>query len=226
MPQLNPEVGAPTIQQVGPEMPKEELQELYLEVYKLHRLPGSPPGEPVLLKEVLSSLKDHQGWKGEKTPTAMARQHLEDPHSYRSGMPQKGKKASLMERSLATVREAHQKALAVVATLKEEIERLSCTQNCPETRARSKSRDCWRWSREEQKRRHSQVWFEDPPSPNHPTDPQTGSGEEGATSKGSDLEETLELGLEVASFLRGLPENSGDEGNVMPPEPTVLEFSQ
>ena len=50
----------------GPETSKEELQELCLVVYKLHRLPRSPPGEPVLLEEVLSSLKDHQGQKGGK----------------------------------------------------------------------------------------------------------------------------------------------------------------
>ena len=60
MPQLNPEAGIPSLQLVGPEMTKEELLELYLEVYKLHRLPGSPPGEPAILEEVLSSLPDHQ----------------------------------------------------------------------------------------------------------------------------------------------------------------------
>ena len=76
MPQLNPEAGTPTIQLVGPETSKEELQELYLEVYKLHRLPRSPPGEPVLLEEVPSSLEDHQGWKAEEAPTAMARRSL------------------------------------------------------------------------------------------------------------------------------------------------------
>ena len=65
LPQLNLEAGIPTIQLVGPETSKEELQELYLEVYKLHRLPGSPPGEPALLEEVLSSLEDHQGQEGE-----------------------------------------------------------------------------------------------------------------------------------------------------------------
>ena len=70
------------------------------------------------------------------------------------------------------------------------------------------------------------MWFEDPPAPNHLTDPKTGSGEEGATGKGSDLEEPPELGPEVASFLRGSPETSGDEGDMMPPEPAVLEFSQ
>ena len=79
MPQLNPEAGAPTIQLVGPKTSKEELQELYLEVYKLHRLPGSPPGEPVLLEEVLSSLEDYQGQKAEEAPTAMARPHFGRP---------------------------------------------------------------------------------------------------------------------------------------------------
>ena len=79
--QLNPEAGIPVVQLVGPETSKEELQELYLEVYKLHRLPGSPPGEPALLEEVLSSLEDHQGWRGEKASAAMVRPHPEDPHS-------------------------------------------------------------------------------------------------------------------------------------------------
>ena len=183
MPQLNPEAGIPAIQLVGPETSKEELQELYLEVYKLQRLPGSPPGESALLKEVLSSLKDHQGWKGEKAPTAMARPHPEDPHSPRSGVPQKGKKDSLVERSLATVHEAHQRALAMVATLKEEIERLSCTQDCPETRARSKCRDCRGQSREEQKRRCCQVQFDDPLPPTAPLTQRQGLGKKEPPAK-------------------------------------------
>ena len=162
LPQLNPEAGVPTVQLVGPETSKEELQELYLEVYKLHRLPGSPPGEPALLEEVLSSLKDHQGQKGERASAAMTRPHPEDPHSSRSSVPQKRKRDSSVERSLATICEAHQKVLATAATLEEEIERLSHTQNCPEMRARSKTRDCQGCSGEEWKRRCHQVWFEDP----------------------------------------------------------------
>ena len=225
MPQQNLEVGIPAIQLVGPETSKEELQELYLEVYKLHRLPGCPPGEPVLLVEVLFSLEDHQGQEGERAPAATARPHLEDPHPLRSRAPQKGKRDSLAERSLATVHEAHQKVLAKAATLKEEIERLSHTQNHLEVRVRSKSRDHWGCSREEWKRRCHQVWFEDPPAP-CPSGPRTESGEEATTTKGSDLEEPLELGLEVASFLKGLLGTSKDKGNGMPPEPAVTEFSQ
>ena len=149
LPQLVPEAGVPTIQLVGPETSKEELLELYLEVYKLHILPGSPPGEPAILEEVLSSLPYHQGHEEEKAPAAMARPHPEVCHSSRSGVPHKGKKDNSVERSLAMVCEAHQKALAVAATLEEEIERLNCTQNHSEPRVRSKSRDCWGQSREE-----------------------------------------------------------------------------
>ena len=136
LPQLNPEVGTPTIQLVGQETSKEELLELYLEVYKLHRLPGSPPGKPALFEEVLSFLKDHQGWRGNG--------HLQ---------PWQGpiKKTSIPWEAASPRREIETaqwrevwpmyvrptKMLAVAAALKEEIERLSCTQNCQEMRARS-----------------------------------------------------------------------------------------
>ena len=148
MPQLNPEVGIPTIQLMGLEMTKEELLDLHLEVYKLHRLPGSPPGEPSILKEVLSSLPDHQRCEEEKAPAARAWPCPEGSHSSRSATPHRGRKDNSVERSLAMVHEAHQKALAAVATLEEEIERLSHTRNCSQLRARSKSRDCQQQSRE------------------------------------------------------------------------------
>ena len=135
-------MGIPTIQLVGLETTKEELLELYLEVYKLHRLPGSPPGEPAILKEVLSSLPDHQRHEEKEAPAAMSWPHAEGPHSSRSGAPHRGRKDDLVERSLAMVCEVHQKVLATVATLKEEIESLSPTQAHSQSRARSKSRDC------------------------------------------------------------------------------------
>ena len=87
MPQLNPEVGIPAVQLVGPETTKKEQLELYLEVYKLHRLPGSLPGEPAILEEVLSSFPDHQRCEEEKTPAAMAQPHPEGSHSSRSRAP-------------------------------------------------------------------------------------------------------------------------------------------
>ena len=60
LPQLNPKVGIPAIQLVMLQLTKEELLEIYLEVYKLHRLPGSPLGEPAILEEVLSSLPNQE----------------------------------------------------------------------------------------------------------------------------------------------------------------------
>ena len=58
MPQLNPEVGIPAIELVGPETSREELLEIYIEVYKLHRLHGSPPGGPAIVEEVLAAVPD------------------------------------------------------------------------------------------------------------------------------------------------------------------------
>ena len=49
--------------------------------------------------------------------------------------PRRGRRDTSMERSLTEAREAHQKALAMVATLEEEIEQLSC----PLTRSQSES---------------------------------------------------------------------------------------
>ena len=56
MPQLNPEVGILAVELVGPETSREELLEIYLKVYKLHHLPGSPPGELAILEEVLAAV--------------------------------------------------------------------------------------------------------------------------------------------------------------------------
>ena len=58
MPQLNPEVGIPAIELVGLGTSREELLEIYLEVYKLHWLPGSPAGEPAIVQEVLAAILD------------------------------------------------------------------------------------------------------------------------------------------------------------------------
>ena len=59
MTQLNPEVGVPAVELVGLETSREELLEIYLEVYKLNRLPGSQPGEPAIAEEVLAAVPDH-----------------------------------------------------------------------------------------------------------------------------------------------------------------------
>ena len=63
LPKQDPEADSSAIQLIGPKTTKEELLSLYLEVYKQQRLPGSPPGEPELTEEVMSSFKGCQGQK-------------------------------------------------------------------------------------------------------------------------------------------------------------------
>ena len=69
MPQLNPKAGVPTVQLVQPETSREELLDIYLEVYKLHRLPSSPPGELAILEEVSAAVPD-PSQEEEETPDA------------------------------------------------------------------------------------------------------------------------------------------------------------
>ena len=52
----------------------------------------------------------------------------------------------------------------------------------------------------------------------------TQPGEEGSKGRDSDLEEPPELKPMVASFLQGSLETLDDEGEKMPPEPTILDF--
>ena len=118
-------------------MTKEEIESLYLEVYKMQRLPGSPPREPELMQEVASSFKGCQGQKEERMPDAALSPWLTDAQPTWSRTPGR---ESTAERSLATMQEAHQKALAAAAALKGEIERLSCRlpQNQPEIEGKVK----------------------------------------------------------------------------------------
>ena len=86
MPQLDPEVGIPAIQLVHPEIGREELLDLYLEVYKLHRLPSSPPGELDILKEVSAALPCHS-MEDEGTPDTQKQPNPEDFHPPWSRLP-------------------------------------------------------------------------------------------------------------------------------------------
>ena len=164
MPQLDPEVEAPAIQLVGLEMSKEELMEIYLEVYKLHRLPGSPPGELAIWEEIMAKVPDHPCREEDQMHEAAVQSHPRSSHSSRSRTPCRRNDNSV-GKTLTTVWEAHQKVLASVSTLEREIKRLHCTRAWSQSRARSKSRDCHRPSGEGQKRRCCQVRFADKPAP-------------------------------------------------------------
>ena len=79
---------------------------------------------------------------------ATVQPHPGGSHSSRSSVPHRRRNNDSVERSLATVHEAHQKALATILTLEKEIKRLNCTLACLQSRARSKSRDHQRLSGE------------------------------------------------------------------------------
>ena len=68
-------MGTPTVQLVGPETTKEELLEIYLEVYKLHRLPGSPPRGPAILEEIMALVPDHPHSEEDQTHEATVQSH-------------------------------------------------------------------------------------------------------------------------------------------------------
>ena len=222
LPKVNPEVDLSAIQLVSPKTTKEEILSLYLEVYKQQRLPGPPPGEPELMQEVVSSFEGHQGLRESRASSATMRPQSEDAWPLKSGVP--GRKETSVEQSLANVREAHQKALAVAAALEGEIERLShpLSQRQLEVRARSKSKDCQTYGSTECKKRWHQVRFSDTPTSLPLAKENMGSGGEELTPEDSDHGEPPELEPGVTSFLTGLAENSEEEGS--PPEPLVGEL--
>ena len=119
-----PEADLSVVQPVGPHTSRKEIQSLYLEVYKQWRLPGSPPGEPELMEEVVSSFDDCQGQKQRRAPETAARPQPNDVWPHRHWTPERGRRESSVERSLSNVRGAHQKVLAMVTALKKEIEQL------------------------------------------------------------------------------------------------------
>ena len=123
MPQLDPEVGIPAIELVGPDTSREELLEIYLKVYKLHQLPGSPPVEPAILEEVLAAVPD---WlqRRDEAPQAQVQPSPGDSNPSRSRKPYQEQESSV-DRSLTRMHKAHQRALSTATTLEEEIERLS-----------------------------------------------------------------------------------------------------
>ena len=150
MPQLNPEVGIPTIQLVELGTSRKELLEIYVEVYKQHQLPGSPLGEPAIL-EVLATVPDCLGGEDE-IPTAQAQPSCRDSHPSKSRRAHQRRESSV-DSSLARVQEAHQKVLSAVMALEEEIEKLKQMRAHSQSEVRSRSWDCWRAKEERQKKR-------------------------------------------------------------------------
>ena len=173
---------------------------------------------------MVSSFKGCQGQKEEETSGTTARPWPTDAQPPKSRTP--GRRETSVERSLASVREAHQKTLATAAALEGEIERLShpLPQSQPEVRARSKRRDHQTHGAMEHKRRYCQVQFGGSPTPYHSPRKSLESGKGEMTTKDLDLGEPPELELWVTSFLRGSAEILEEDGP--PPELPVWELHE
>ena len=78
LPKLDPEADLSAVQLVSPETTKEEILSLYLEVYKQQRLPGSPPGGPELMQEMVSCFEGHQRWRESRASSATMRPQSKD----------------------------------------------------------------------------------------------------------------------------------------------------
>ena len=209
MPQLDPEVGIPAIQLVHLEIDREQLLELYLEVYKLHWLPSSPPGEPGILKEISSVLPCHPlVEKG--TPNAQRLPSTEGFHSPQNRLSLQ-EWEDLIDRSLARVHEVHQKALSTAVTLEKEIKRLHRKKACSSPKWRC--RDSY-GSEERRRKRQLQVSLSSQCTVSQSADPDMPSGRTGSEGGDSDLGEPPQLKAEVASFLQGsskMPEDKDEE---------------
>ena len=125
-----------------------------------------------------------------------------------------------MERGLIEAREAHQRALATMAILEEEIDWLSqsITRGQSEACAHSRSWDHCRWRSRGWKRRCCQVQLEESHAPYfeyHPPWRGPESEKEEEAPMDFNLEALLELGPEVNPFLQGLSESSGEEDRRM-----------
>ena len=136
------------IQTVGPPPSREEIEDLYYQVYKLRRLSGSPCCGPEhkeeLVGDVVSSLKNHLRQKEGQQPEELEEPRLADVQPSWKKTSRGRRRATSAERDLAKVREAHQRALATVATLEEKIEGLSqsITIGQLDTQTHSWSHDC------------------------------------------------------------------------------------
>ena len=111
------------VQVVGPWTSREEIRDLYYQVYKLKRLPGSPvcglEWMEELIADVVSSLKNYLRQKEGQPPGESEEPSPADVWPSRSQSPRRKRRGTSAERDLTKVREAHHRAVVTVATLEE-----------------------------------------------------------------------------------------------------------
>ena len=148
-PRLDPEADVPAIQLVEFWTSREEIGELFHQVFMLKRLPGPPSCGPKWAQEatrdILSSLKDHLRWRrGDYLAGSGGLEPASTHQSYSwDGASQRERQDTSGEWELAEAREAHWQALAAASILEERIERLSqsTTRTRPDNCHCSQSRD-------------------------------------------------------------------------------------
>ena len=215
MPQLDPKADTPTIQLVHPDMSRRDILSLYLEVYKLHWLPGSPGGELALFQEFSSALPGLS--LNEGATSNVTRQSSPGPSCPPQGGPSHQGRASSLDHSLARVHQAHQSASSAMAALEEEIERLHWMKVHPSSGQRNMDKGNPKLGRKRQR----QLSFSVQPPSHRSAISNMPSGGTGPEGRESDLGEPPQLEAEVASFLQGSLGASLAEDEVMPPEPPI-----
>ena len=111
------------IQLVGYQSTREEIRDLYHQVYKLRRLLGSllcgPEQVCELTRDVVSSLKNHLRGRGGKQPRGCEEPEPTDTHPSQDKTSQRMRQDILAEMELAEAREADLQALAAATVLEE-----------------------------------------------------------------------------------------------------------
>ena len=207
---LDPQADVSAIWSVGPWTSREEIRDLYHQVYKHRRLPGSqlcrPEWAGELMRDMVSSLKKCLRQKEDESPSGWGEPELTDTCLMWSKTPRRWRWGTLAKNKLAKVREAHQRALATTITLQEKIERLSQSiiRGQPDTHTHSWSHDWWRRRSWGQSRRHCWALLEDRPthSPMH-SPPQWEDKDAEPPFLEFDLGPPLELGDRCWAFLWG-----------------------
>ena len=222
-PHLDPQMDIFAIQLVGYQSTREEIWDLYHLVHKLRRLPGSLSCRPEqvceLMRDVVSSLKNHLWQRGGKQPRGCKESEPVDTHPSWDRAPQRMRQDNSAERELAEVREAHQWVLATAAALEERVERLSqsttrsragpCVPSQSHNRCRRRS-----WG---QSKRHCRALPEDSPTPS-PTysppwwDPEALEGQDAELLYLEiDLEPPPELGPDIEHFFQEQASRQGED---------------
>ena len=232
LPHLDPQADVSTIWSVGPWTSREELRDLYHQVYKLRRLPGSPLCRPEqvheLTRDVVASLKNCLWGRGGKQPRGCKEPEPADTCPSQDRTPQRMRWDILAERELAEAREAHQWVLAAATVLEETIERLSqSTTRCRAGPcAPSQSHSRWRRRSWGQSKRCCRALLEDSQTPSPAYSPPCWGPE---VLKDQEVESPYlefnlgsppELGPDVEHFFQEQASRQGEDGgSALPKNP-------